>query len=107
MADQDHHSGTGKTIPFSCTDNAAAKNEMLLTSLIPTDSRENMGRVWARGRVNGNICAEDPNGVGEFVGTAFTARDFMSVVDSLGEDGMLRYWGKLILSVFWLRFYDR
>ncbi|KAM0332431.1 hypothetical protein ACHAQA_002712 [Verticillium albo-atrum] len=66
---------------------------MASDSLKPIDSRENIGRLWARGRIDSDICKEDPLGVGQYVGTAFTARDFISVVDSLGEDGMLRYWG--------------
>jgi hypothetical protein len=28
-----------------------------------------------------------------YIGTAATARDFMSVVDALGEDGLLHYYG--------------
>lgn len=85
--------GTGRTIPFNCVNNTLLEADMLLGSLISVDSRENMGRMWARGGVNGYFCESDPNGVGELVGTAFTARDFISVVDALGEDGMLRYWG--------------
>ncbi|KAH6695059.1 TAP-like protein-domain-containing protein [Plectosphaerella plurivora] len=85
--------GTGKTIPFNCVNNTALETEMLMGSLISVDSRENMGRMWARGGVNSYICQTDPNGVGQFVGTAFTARDFIRVVDALGEDSMLRYWG--------------
>lgn len=26
--------------------------------------------------------------------TAFTARDMLQIVDALGEDGLLRYWGE-------------
>lgn len=37
------------------------------------------------------------NVTGEFVGTAFVARDFMAVVDALGEDGLLRYWGESLV----------
>lgn len=29
------------------------------------------------------------------MGTAFVVRDMMRIVDALGEDGMLRYWGVL------------
>lgn len=86
--------GTGKTIPFNCVNHTLLEADMLLGSLISVDSRENMGIMWARGGVNGYFCESDPNGVGELVGTAFTARDFISVVDALGEDGMLRYWGE-------------
>jgi pimeloyl-ACP methyl ester carboxylesterase len=52
-----------------------------------------LGRLWARGTVNANICYEKANKIGGLVGTAFVARDLMSVVDALDEDGKLRYWG--------------
>lgn len=39
-------------------------------------------------------CYHTQNETGRFVGTAFVARDIMQIVDALGEDGMLRYWGK-------------
>jgi hypothetical protein len=35
---------------------------------------------------------------GSVMSTAFVARDFMKIVDALtleGEDGLLRYWGKM------------
>lgn len=53
-----------------------------------------LGRLWARGAVNAKICYENGNKTGGLLGTAFVARDLMSVVDALDEDGMLRYWGK-------------
>ena len=28
--------------------------------------------------------------------SAFAARDYMRVIDALGEDGLLRYWGEAI-----------
>ncbi|KAM7200718.1 TAP-like domain containing protein [Naviculisporaceae sp. PSN 640] len=40
-------------------------------------------------------CAENHKngGIPEYVGTTFVARDMMQIVDALGEDGLLRYWG--------------
>jgi hypothetical protein len=53
-------------------------------------------RLWVRGSVDANICHQfgNANKTAEFIGTASTARDFMTVVEALEEDGMLRYWGK-------------
>ena len=39
-------------------------------------------------------CSTEAKSIGELVGTAFTARDMMQIVDALGGDGLLRYWGK-------------
>ena len=54
-----------------------------------------LGRIWAQGKLKADVCAGAPgNKTGELIGTAFVARDFISVVDALKEDGMLRYWGE-------------
>ena len=51
-----------------------------------------MGALWANTGAWSNIC-EVNDDIGEYVGTAFVARDLMEVVDALDEDGKLRYWG--------------
>ncbi|KAM7195849.1 TAP-like domain containing protein [Rhypophila sp. PSN 637] len=50
---------------------------------------------WARRQAYANLCwnANKDKRVGELIGTTFVARDMMNIVDALGEDGMLRYWG--------------
>lgn len=40
------------------------------------------------------ICYLKNKEIGSFLGTAFVARDLISVVNALDEDGMLRFWGK-------------
>jgi pimeloyl-ACP methyl ester carboxylesterase len=88
--------GTGKTIPFVCTDDAFVIGQVLSEGFRSTLESETMGRrMWERGHVDANICLRGGNGnkTGEFVGTAFVARDVMSVADATGEDGLLRYWG--------------
>jgi hypothetical protein len=50
--------------------------------------------IWAESRIFTETCAINQNETGQFVGTAFTARDHMAVLDALGEDGMVRYWGE-------------
>ena len=89
-------SGTGKTLPFLCTNDAVTIGQMLSESMqssLESDTAERRG--WERGHVDANICQRSGNGnkTGEFVGTAFVARDMMQVAEALGEDGMLRYWG--------------
>ncbi|KAK0633897.1 TAP-like protein-domain-containing protein [Immersiella caudata] len=88
--------GTGKTLPFICTDNDFIKGQMLsegLRSTLESDTMER--RVWERARLDANICRSRGNGnkTGELAGTAFVARDIMSVAEATGEDGLLRYWG--------------
>lgn len=57
-----------------------------------------LGRVWGAGKVLSDTCLAAQNQTGRFVGTAFVARDMMRIVDTLGEDGMLRYWGQCFPS---------
>lgn len=45
------------------------------------------------GYIAGN-CSERLGDTGDLVGMAFTARDMFQIVDALGEDGKLRYWGE-------------
>ena len=55
------------------------------------------GKAWAAGTVISETCFAAQNKTGRFIGSAFVARDMIRVVDALGEDGMLRYWGKILL----------
>jgi pimeloyl-ACP methyl ester carboxylesterase len=51
------------------------------------------GETWVRADNIAGACALNYK-YGPYVGTAATARDFMSVVDALGQDGLLHYYGK-------------
>jgi hypothetical protein len=67
----------------------------IINELLPGNSSDvALGRIWARGTINANICFEKSNKTGHLIGTAFVARDLISVVDALEEDGLLRYWGE-------------
>ena len=71
-------------------------NMMLDFSLVPrAHERENLGRFWARGTILAEQCGRRPqqNKTGALIGTAFTARDVVSVAEALGEDGLVRFWG--------------
>ncbi|KAK8047277.1 hypothetical protein PG996_015341 [Apiospora saccharicola] len=89
-------SGTGNTIPFSCYQNETLRRagQATVRSDRANSSDATPGRLWAEAQVLANDCGSAlANTTGSLVGTAFTARDFMKVVDALGEDGLLRYWG--------------
>jgi pimeloyl-ACP methyl ester carboxylesterase len=40
-----------------------------------------------------SACSKALAATGTLLGTAFVARDMRHIVDALGEDGLLRYWG--------------
>ncbi len=88
------HRGTGNTIPFSCTDNDIDADSMLSELIFGNSSDVALGRLWTRGAINADLCFQKSNATGNLIGTAFVARDLIRVVDALGEDGMLRYWGE-------------
>lgn len=66
-----------------------------------------VGRLWARGTIDAQNCYAYANKTGGLISTAFVARDLISVVDALEEDGMLRYWGELRVTGSMLARMDR
>lgn len=96
-------SGTGDTIPYICQ-NASA--------VVPVHSHADAsdvapGMIFTDRYVLAQTCLQEQAEYGELVGTAFTARDLMRIVDALGEDGLLRFWGELPLSdriLYWYLF---
>ncbi|KAL1620821.1 hypothetical protein SLS56_009488 [Neofusicoccum ribis] len=54
-----------------------------------------LGETWAFSKNYVDTCKSNPNAtsIGDKIGTTYVARDLLSVVDALGEDGLLRYWG--------------
>lgn len=111
-ADQAHHiigqqwdliswdpRGTGYTLPFQCnlTEFAPAtvpntkRDTDTLVSTNLTEAFLNFGWDLAGGVADS--CYEQSNATGSLIGTAFTARDMIEIVDALGEDGLLRYYG--------------
>ncbi|EJT81144.1 hypothetical protein GGTG_01128 [Gaeumannomyces tritici R3-111a-1] len=93
--------GVFNTIPLSCfnmTNPAEAKSKVIIgdrTLMAGNSSDAAMGSLWAATSLRAAACAKAPEAQarGNFTGTALVARDMMAIVDSLGEDGMLRYWG--------------
>lgn len=50
-------------------------------------------QLWAESTVMAELCKTRLKEVGPYLGMASVARDMMAIVDALGEDGLLRYWG--------------
>jgi pimeloyl-ACP methyl ester carboxylesterase len=48
---------------------------------------------WASAELFADTCYKKMNATGELIGTAFVVRDMVEIIDALGEDGLLRYWG--------------
>lgn len=57
-----------------------------------------LGRQWAGASLAAQACYGHPESKerGELIGTAFTARDVMQIVDTVEEDELLRFWGKCV-----------
>ncbi|KAK2748950.1 hypothetical protein FQN57_007233 [Myotisia sp. PD_48] len=85
--------GTGNTLPFSCIDTELDKFVFLSELKLANSSDTALGRLWAVGETHANLCLKNGNETGRLISTAFVARDFISVVDAIEEDRMLRYWG--------------
>lgn len=91
--------GTGTNLPFSCYDSPEERN--LAARLRPSAGNASdvaLGTIWAASETIANRCYQRNNQTARLLGTAFTARDIISVVDALGEDGLVRYWGRLSLQ---------
>ncbi|UNI17088.1 hypothetical protein JDV02_003466 [Purpureocillium takamizusanense] len=56
-------------------------------------SETSLAQMWKQATTNAETCYAAHNKTQPFLGTGSVARDLISVVDALGEDGMLRYWG--------------
>ena len=81
-------------MPFVCTTDRYFEGQIVGDQWLNNASE--LPRLWARTQATANICRQHGNGneTAELIGTTFTARDMISVVDTLEEDGLLRYWGR-------------
>jgi len=60
----------------------------------PDESRNTtVGNLWNAVSLEIQVCYQRTAEIGRFIGTGYVARDMMQIVDSLKEDGLLRYWG--------------
>lgn len=89
--------GTGYTIPFACNldpSDPAPTQKRDIGTLVSTNLTEVFLRGgWEAAGMLADYCAGEAGETGTLIGTAFTARDMMEIVDALGEDGLLRYYG--------------
>ncbi|KAI1371217.1 TAP-like protein-domain-containing protein [Hypoxylon crocopeplum] len=85
--------GTGSTLRFSCWPNDTTGYFDSMGAKLAGSADSAAGTLWAQGEIIANQCYTQLKETGELVGMAFAARDMMSIVDALGEDGKLRYWG--------------
>ncbi|KAK5941731.1 hypothetical protein PMZ80_005682 [Knufia obscura] len=87
--------GTGDTLPFHCYNESERALSLLATPASTDSSDAAPGQIFAERKILSQACVREheDSGVGELVGTAFTIRDLFQIVDALGEDGLLRYWG--------------
>ncbi|KAH7348316.1 TAP-like protein-domain-containing protein, partial [Rhexocercosporidium sp. MPI-PUGE-AT-0058] len=87
--------GTANTLTFQCYANETEQAMAVpATGTGLTNSSDiAAGASWITMKVMGRKCAKTAGENGTLIGTAFTARDMMQVVDALGEGGLLRYWG--------------
>jgi pimeloyl-ACP methyl ester carboxylesterase len=94
--------GTGKTVPFNCEvspselgaahGNARRKrNNPKLASGNLTDYFLDIG--WDLAGAQADAYYNTMEEIGRYFKTAFTARDMINIVNSLNEDGLLRYYG--------------
>lgn len=90
--------GTGKTIPFDCklgsevtTSNNRKRATEVPASANLTEYFLNSG--WTFAGAVADQCLAVAGDVGRFISTASVARDMIQIVDALGEDGLLRYYG--------------
>jgi pimeloyl-ACP methyl ester carboxylesterase len=87
--------GTGTTLQINCYTNPIERIYSNVAVPTLTNSSDTaLGAVWAGAQTYANRCYENVREAGQYMGTAFVARDMMQIVDALGEDGMLRYWGQ-------------
>ncbi|KAJ9608002.1 hypothetical protein H2200_008081 [Cladophialophora chaetospira] len=82
--------GVNKTLPYACFKPGQAD---LFAPVLLNSSDTALGQNFANAEIQASLCQEATKDFGELVGTAFVARDMARIVDALGEDGLLRYWG--------------
>lgn len=84
--------GTGQTLRFQCFE----QEELGLSYAQgdPGASEVAAGTLWAEATILAEACGARLKETGDLVGMAFAARDMMRIVDALGEDEKLRYWGR-------------
>lgn len=85
---------TSGNLEFKCYNNTLDPGSAAAPELKSSLSSSSQAATnWANAEIFSRDCYAAQNLTGAYLGSAFDARDWMSVVDALGEDGMLRYYG--------------
>jgi hypothetical protein len=81
--------GINFTLPFTCF------NEDEQESNVPIGNASDvaLGEEMAYGTSLAYLCQKTNGNISTLLGTAYVARDIIRIVDALGEDGLLKYWG--------------
>lgn len=90
----DKSSGTGNIGPFSCTPNLPRVPQSAFPRLHHRKIEDVLEEKWALYESAANDCLAYEAETGRLMSTVFMARDMYQIVEALGEDGLLRYWGK-------------
>ncbi|KAL6249061.1 hypothetical protein RBB50_004124 [Rhinocladiella similis] len=87
--------GTGNTLPFNCTplDNSTLTRRATDSLAHSNLTEQFLKGGWDNAVQRAEVCYATNNKTGQFLGTTSVARDMLQIVDALGEDGMLRYYG--------------
>ncbi|KAI2603733.1 alpha/beta-hydrolase [Hypoxylon sp. NC1633] len=84
---------SGSNIPIQCYESQTDAWNYLFNQRFGNESDVQLARQWAWAYTLADTCLKTQNRTGSLISSAFVARDMMQIVDALGEDGMLRYWG--------------
>jgi pimeloyl-ACP methyl ester carboxylesterase len=88
-----HDRGNNDTLPFGCFDPSTLTGTIARVPESGNASSTSLSDLWAKAAYFAAACKTAQPIVGGLVGTAYDVRDMMQIVDALGEDGKLRYWG--------------
>ncbi|KAK2765147.1 hypothetical protein FQN54_008846 [Arachnomyces sp. PD_36] len=93
--------GVGQTLPFICglnwTEAPSAQQSHIQRrkEVVDQDIAEIFKSTgWDDAKFTAEGCYQAQQQNGSYLSTAFVARDMLEIVDALGEDGMLRFWGQ-------------
>jgi pimeloyl-ACP methyl ester carboxylesterase len=91
----DHdHRGTANTIPYTWIETEEEALDFWESTMTqPNSSAAYARQLWDRGTLDADLATERASERGRLISTPAVARDMIQVVDALGEDGMLSYWG--------------
>ncbi|KAL3491512.1 TAP-like protein-domain-containing protein [Aspergillus germanicus] len=90
--------GTANTLTVSCFNTSAERISTYYydtKNIADPEDTALIGKAWGGSKVLANECYNYPDfrQNASMVGTAFSARDLMQIVDAIEPDGLLRYWG--------------